>query len=253
MKTPRIAARSGATNAEIQAYWDRRVHDTELSRDAAGSPGFFAAIDAYRYGKLDYLAHLADFGRWKDRDVLDLGCGGGVDLVRFARAGARVVGAELSFGSLSLAREYITVEGRDAPLVQADAARLPFRDESFDLVWCHGVLPFALDCAAIVAEIWRVARIEGLAVVVAYNRHSWMSALRAIAAVPPGHGDAPVFRMHTRRELDALVSAFPERSISSERLPARALRRLPERWRTPFGWHLVARCRKLRPGEAGGA
>ena len=236
--------KKSVTNADIQAYWDARVHDTELSPDPFGSPGFFAAMDAYRYGRLDYLPGLADFERWKDRDVLDLGCGAGLDLMRFARAGARAVGAELSFVSLALAQRYLVVEPRTAGLVQADAARLPFADESFDLVWCHGVLPFARDGAAIAGEMWRVLRAGGLAIVVAYNRRSLMSALRAVSVVPAGHGDAPIFRMHTRRELDALLSIFPERTISSQRLPARAMRRLPERWKAPFGWHLVARCRK---------
>lgn len=247
MRPAQDGGRSAVADADIQAYWDQRVHDTELSSDARGSPGFFAALDAYRYRKLGYLECLAQFARWKDRDVLDLGCGGGLDLVRFARAGARVVGVELSFGSLALAREYLTVEGRDAALVQANAARLPFDDECFDLVWCHGVLPFALDAAAVIAEAFRVLRRDGFAIVVAYNRRSWMSALRAVSAVASGHGDAPAFRMHTRRELDALLSIFPDRRITSERLPARVLRRLPERLRAPFGWHLVAHCRKRPP------
>jgi len=255
---------SGATNADIQAYWDRRIHDTKLSSDPRGTPGFFAAMDAYRYGRLDYLPQLVDFARWKGRDVLDVGCGAGLDLVRFARAGARACGVELSRGAITLAREYLDVAGPDAALVQADAARLPFRDEAFDLVFCHGVLPFARDCARIVAEIWRVLRYDGIAILMAHNRHSWMNALRIIGAVRLGHGDAPVFRMHSRRELDTLLAPFAERIIAAERLPAptylheglkrtlfdtlvaRGMGLLPERWIKPFGWHLIAQCRKRR-------
>jgi SAM-dependent methyltransferase len=255
----------GATDADIQAYWDLRIHDTELSSDPRGSPGFFAAMDAYRYGRLDYLPGLVDFARWKDRDVLDLGCGAGLDLVRFARAGARACGVELSGGAIALAREYLAVAGHDARLVQADAARLPFRDEAFDLVLCHGLLPFARDCARIVAEMWRVLRNDGLAIVMAYNRRSWMNALRAVSVVRFGHGDAPVFRMHSRRELDALLAPFDECVIAAERLPTptrlhdgltrvlfdtivvRGMRLLPERWIKPLGWHLIAQCRKRYP------
>lgn len=222
--------------AEIMAYWDARVHDTRLSEDPPGSRGFFAAMAAYRYAKLGYLPGLVEFGRWQGRDVLDVGCGAGLDLVRLARGGARATGVELSRGSLSLACRYLEVEGLHAELVQADASRMPFREGTFDLVLCHGVLPFAPEPEAIVKESHRVLRDGGLAIFVDYNRHSLMNGLRTVSAVAQGHGDAPVFRTRTRREFDALVSPFAERKIRTARC----------------GWHLVARCRRIRGPASGG-
>jgi SAM-dependent methyltransferase len=223
-----------ASLTDVQAYWDARVHDTVLSQDPPGSSGYFAAMAAYRYSKLKYLPPLVAFDRWRDRDVLDVGCGAGLDLARLAESGARASGIEISRGSLALARQYLETAGLRATLVQADAARLPFRDAAFDLVLCHGVLPFAPDPGAIVAECRRVLRKGGLAIVVAYNRVSLMSALRAISAVAPGHGDAPVFRTHTRAEFDRLLAPFAQRHLRTER----------------FGWHLVARCRTQRDPAA---
>lgn len=219
---------AGRSLADVRAYWDARVHDTNLSDDPPGSPGYFSAMANYRYGKLAYMAGVVDFERWGKRDVLDVGCGAGLDLVRLARAGAKAAGIDLSAGSLALASRYLAVENVSALLAQADAARLPFRDESFDLVLCLGVLPFAPDPSGIVAEIKRVLRQDGLAILVAYNRSSFMGILRAVSAVAPGHGDAPFFRMHTRREFDALLAPFPHHRVHTERR----------------GWHLVARCRK---------
>jgi SAM-dependent methyltransferase len=219
----------GRSLADVRACWDARVHDTELSDDPPGSRGYFAAMASYRYGKLAYMAGVVEFERWRERDVLDIGCGAGLDLVRLAGAGARAAGIDLSGGSLALASRYLAVENVRALLAQADAVRLPFRDESFDLVLCLGVLPFAPDPSGIVAEARRVLRKDGLAILVAYNRHSCMGALRAVSAVASGHGDAPVFRMHTRREFDVLLAPFQRRTVHTERR----------------GWHLVARCRKV--------
>jgi SAM-dependent methyltransferase len=223
--------------ADVRAYWDARVHDTILSHDPPGSSSYFAAMADYRYSKLKYLPELIGFDRWRDRDVLDVGCGAGLDLVRLAGAGARASGIDISRASLLLAHQYLETAGSRAILVQADAARLPFSDASFDLVLCHGVLPFAPDPGAIVAECRRVLREGGLAIVVAYNRVSVMSALRAISAVTPGHGDAPVFRTHTRGEFDRLLAPFSQRDLRTERL----------------GWHLVARCRRQCDPPAGAA
>jgi SAM-dependent methyltransferase len=266
--TREVDAAIRETDAAIRAYWDERIHDTKLSDDPRGTPEFFAALDQYRYRRLDYLPRVLEFDRWRDRDVLDIGCGAGLDLVRFARAGARAFGVELSDNALALAREHLAATRQRAALVQADGGRLPFRDRSFDLVICLAVLPFARDAAAIVAEAARVLRDDGVAVLMAYNRHSWMYALRALSGKPLGHDDAPVFRTHSRRELEALLAPFSEHSIAGERLPAptivhrgltrllydgllvRGTRLLPQRWVRPFGWHLVARCSKRAPAAS---
>ena len=236
MTATRYGRLAHPSNAAVQGYWDDRVDDTRLSTDAPGTPGYFAAMAAYRYAKHGYLPGLIGFEKWAGCDVLDVGCGAGIDLVRLARAGARATGVELSLRSLDLARRYLGVASLDARLVQADGACLPFEEGSFDLVLCHGVLPFAADPAGIVSECRRVIRPAGLAIFVAYNRRSWMGALRGLSIVAPGHGHAPIFRLHTHREFDRLLAPFPIRALRTARR----------------GWHLVAQC-SLNPqnGERG--
>ncbi len=73
--------------------------------------------------------------------VLDLACGTG-DLSRLGvRRGYRVVGADLSAGMLAANRG-------DTPLVEADAARLPFPDGAFDGIVCGFALRNFTDLAA---------------------------------------------------------------------------------------------------------
>lgn len=257
--TLRRPTHAAPTNEEISAYWDGRIHDTVLSDDPPGSPGFYAAMDAYRYGRLDYLSDLADFGRWRGRDVLDLGCGAGLDATRFARAGARVVGLDLSAGALAMASDYLGVSDLKASLVRADGAQLPFAPASFDLVFCHGVLSFVRNEKGVVDEIRRILRPDGLAILMVYNRLSTMYVAHRLMGLPLGHADAPGFRTHTRAEFAALLAPFGSCEIRYERLPATSQRRgpgatlfnavhriarrvLPEAWFRTTGWHLIARC-----------
>ena len=251
------------TNAtEIAAYWNLRIHDTVLSDDPPGTPGFYAAMDAYRYGRLEYLPDLVDFERWRGCNVLDLGCGAGLDLARFARAGARAVGVDLSRGALAMAGEYISISGLETSLVQADAAHLPLAQESFDLVFCHGVLSFVRDEAAVVDEIRRVLRPDGMAILMVYNRRSWMYAAHRLLGLPLGHADAPGFHTHSRAEFAALLAPFGTSEIIYERLPATSNRRggpgtllfntvvriarrvIPDAWFRATGWHMIARSHK---------
>ena len=226
------------------------MNDTRLSDAPCGSAEFFAALDAYRLRKCEYLPRVVDFGGWTGRDVLEIGCGAGLDLVRFARGGARVTGVDVVPAAIALTRDYCRVAGVPAVLVEADGARLPFPDAAFDLVYCHGVLSFVRDPGAVIAEAHRVLRPGGEAILMVYNRRSWMHLLLKVfgGLIGQGHADAPAFRTYSLAEFERLVAVFTEKRFVTERhLPAGAgfmLRALPEHWLRPYGWHLLAFCRK---------
>jgi hypothetical protein len=68
--------------AEIERYWNQRIHDLEMTRHPVGSPEFFRDLDEYRFDKLHYLPQLVDFASYKGKEILEVGCGIGTDLVR---------------------------------------------------------------------------------------------------------------------------------------------------------------------------
>ena len=86
--------------------------------------------------------------------VVDLACGTG-DLCRqLARHGLRPVGVDVSLGMLLNART-------DAPLLHADALRLPLRDGSVDGATCGFALRNFVDLPAFLGELGRVVRSGG--------------------------------------------------------------------------------------------
>lgn len=102
------------------------------------------------------LGDPARYGR-----VLELGCGGGQWAIALARAGAEVIGLDLSSAQLGHAATGARRAGVRVPLVHASAEVLPFPDASFDLVFCdHGALTFA-DPDHSIPEVARVLRPGG--------------------------------------------------------------------------------------------
>src|ERR1039457_4808149 len=128
------------TNDRVRAYWDTHIHDLDISDATPGTPKFFADLDAYHFEKLHHLLRLVDFNAWANRDVLDVGCGAGVEVVRWARAGARVTGIDIAPSAIALAAENLRQQGLMARLEVADGEALPFPDNSFDFVYAHGVV-----------------------------------------------------------------------------------------------------------------
>ncbi len=94
-------------------------------------------------------------------DVLEFGCGGCQSGIRVAMRGARVTGLDFSLAQLRHGLLKMAETGTGFPVVQADGEQIPFRDESFDLVFCdHGVMGFA-DPYRTVPEVARVLRSGG--------------------------------------------------------------------------------------------
>ena len=86
--------------------------------------------------------------------VLDLACGTG-DLCRtLAAEGYRPIGVDFSAGMLAAART-------DAPLVRADATRLPFADRALDGLTCGFALRNFVDLAPVLSECARIIRPKG--------------------------------------------------------------------------------------------
>src|SRR3970040_1754061 len=113
------SAQESPLDAAIRAYWNERIHDSVLSDDLPGSPAFYAALDSYRLKKCGYLLKVVAFEQWAGRDVLEIGCGAGLDLVRFARGGARVTGVDIAEQALVLARGCCDAANVKAPPLQA--------------------------------------------------------------------------------------------------------------------------------------
>src|SRR3954447_6959103 len=77
---------------------------------------------------------LRALGDVRDLDVVELACGTAYFSAWLARAGASVVGVDLSGEQLGTARRLQRRLGPEFPLVQADAERVPLASGCFDLV-----------------------------------------------------------------------------------------------------------------------
>jgi SAM-dependent methyltransferase len=182
-----VSSSAAPTIADVRAYWNRHIHDLEITSHPVGSPGFFADLDQYHFEKLHHLFRLVDFEGYRGRRVLEVGCGAGTDLARFAKGGAIVTGVDVAASAIELARKNFAQQGLEADLREADGEHLPFADDTFDLVYAHGVVQYTPDGRALVSECRRVLTPGGEAIFQVYNRISWLNALSKLMKVPLEH------------------------------------------------------------------
>jgi SAM-dependent methyltransferase len=157
----------------VRAFWQAHPCGTKFSDAEMGTPEFFERVEAHRYTKEWHIPGAADFAGARGLRVLEIGCGLGTDGAQFAKAGAHYTGIDLTEAAIELARRRFEVSGLPGEFRVADAENLDVADESFDLVYSHGVLHHTPDTARAVQEIHRVLKPGGRAIVMLYHRGSY--------------------------------------------------------------------------------
>lgn len=138
-----------------------------------------------------YEAALARVAVSRGQRVLDIGCGTGVFLRLAADRGARPFGLDASEALLAIARERVP----EADLRAGEMARLPYDDDSFDLVTGFNSFFFAADIVAALREAGRVARRSAPVLIQVWGapQRCDLEAMKQVARAyaPPPPPDAP--------------------------------------------------------------
>jgi ubiquinone/menaquinone biosynthesis C-methylase UbiE len=195
-----------------------------------GEPGtreYAEQLVAARRDYAPWMAAALGYAEADGLDVLDVGCGQGIDLVEYARAGANATGIDLTPRHVELANAHLAALGLAGVAREGDAEDLPFDDGSFDRVSSNGALHHTPHFERALGEVVRVLRPNGQARVILYNRrslHYWLSQVlwggvvhggllreRSMAGVLSSGverssvGARPLVRVYAPRELRAAL------------------------------------------------
>ncbi len=107
---------------------------------------------------------------WKDVKVLDVGCGGGFTCEFIAKKGAIVSGIDLSEVSIETAKLHAKKSGLIIDYRSGAAEKLPYEDDSFDVINCVDVLEHLDDVAVAIAEVKRILKPGGVFLFDTINR-----------------------------------------------------------------------------------
>lgn len=163
-----IFTRPGRLLSRGLAHW----LDAHVERFSEPESRTYARVFAPFLGRLyshvaeDAADELAALDKHRRPTIVDLGCGPGDLVVAISRRlrDARITGLDLSPSMLLWASRHATTDGR-LRFVVGDAANLPFGDASVDLVVSTLSLHHWTEPADVFAEIARVLRPDGAALI----------------------------------------------------------------------------------------
>ena len=201
-----------------------------------GSLEYFEAIETYRYKEYArWMERTIGVDRFCGRKVLEIGPGLGTDLLQFGSHGAQCYAVDLTQKHLALTRENFQLHGVTVACFVGDAEALPFKDGIFDCVYAFGVLHHTPNTKLAVAEIHRVLKDGGKAIVGLYHRNStfyWMSTMlfrgvllmglmrkgyrRLLSEIEfrsPDSDASPLVEVYSRNQIRALFGRFRSQNL----------------------------------------
>jgi ubiquinone/menaquinone biosynthesis C-methylase UbiE len=239
-----------------------------------GTREFFDAVERHRYEEYaPWMPSVMGFNEFAGARLLEVGCGMGTDLLQFARGGAQVTGADLTPRSVEISQKRFRLYDVPASFVITDGERLPFADESFDVVYSNGVLHHTPGTDVAIREAHRVLRKGGVAKVMLYHRNSlayWGElffrrgllggellkgrSMNEVMSkwVEISSADArPLVKVYSRRQARDLFKMFSEVKTEVEQITRpelRFLKNIPEslflRLRRSLGWNVIITAKK---------
>lgn len=157
----------------VRAFWQANPCGVKFADAAPGTRLFYERVEEHRYRTEWHIPEAANFQGARGKRVLEIGCGLGTDGAQFAQAGAHYTGVDLTEAAIELARKRFELFGLQGNFQTADAERLDFADDTFDIVYSHGVLHHTPGTDVAVREIHRVLKPGGQAVVMLYHKDSY--------------------------------------------------------------------------------
>jgi len=208
---------------KVREYWDARPCNIRHSTAPVGSREYFDQVEARKYKVEPHIPVFAEFGRWTNRKVLEVGCGIGTDTINFARNGARVTAVDLSEKSLAIAKqraEVFQLQDR-IRFFHADVERLAdyLPPDGYDLVYSFGVIHHTPRPDRALDEMRKLIGPGGTLKLMVYHRWSWKvlwilltygrgqfwRLARLIADYSEAQTGCPVTYVYSRGEISRLL------------------------------------------------
>lgn len=163
---------------DIKNFWNERPCNIKHSNSTFGSKKYFNEIEERRFFVESHILEFAQFEKWNNKNILEIGCGIGTDTINFARHGANVTSIDLSDKSIEIAKYRAKIFNLENKIkfINGNAECLEDlinNEKKFDLVYSFGVLHHTLNPENILKQIYKFSNSETEIKIMVYNKYSW--------------------------------------------------------------------------------
>ncbi len=165
-------------NKISKKYWNNQPCNSKHSKKKFLSKEYFDEITKKRFFVEPHIKNFAEFNKWKNKNVLEIGFGIGTDAIEFLKGGANYYGIELSDKSLNITKERIKIFNfqNKAKLINDEAENLHkyFNIHSnIHLIYSFGVLHHSSSLSKCLNRIHKIMNKNTICKIMLYAKNSY--------------------------------------------------------------------------------
>jgi len=210
-----------ATIEEVKKFWNDRPCNIKHSSKELGTMEYFDEVEIKKFRAEPHILKFTEFPQWKNKKVLEVGCGLGTVGINFALNGADYTGVELSKESLEIAKKRFEVYNQSGKFYLGNAEELSsfVHIETYDLIYSFGVIHHSPHSEKIISEIKKYMNENSVLKIMLYAKDSWKNyMIDAGLDQPEAQYGCPIANTYTKQDVVELLDGYEVLSIEQDHI-----------------------------------
>ena len=209
------------TIEEVKKFWNDRPCNIKHSSKELGTMEYFDEVELKKFRAEPHILKFTEFPQWKNKKVLEVGCGLGTVGINFALNGSDYTGVELSKESLEIAKKRFEVYNQSGKFYLGNAEELSsfVPIETYDLIYSFGVIHHSPHPEKIVSQIKKYMNENSVLKIMLYAKDSWKNyMIDAGLDQPEAQYGCPIANTYTKQDIVELLDEYEVISIEQDHI-----------------------------------
>ncbi len=206
---------------EVKRFWNDRPCNVRHSSKEIGTKEYFNEVERKKFFVEPHILKFTQFLQWKNKKVLEVGCGLGTVGIQFSLNGADYTGVELSKESLEIAKKRFEVYNQSGKFYLGNAEELSsfVPVETYDLIYSFGVIHHSPHPEKIISEIKKYMNENSVLKIMLYAKDSWKNyMIDAGLDQPEAQYGCPIANTYTKQDVVELLDGYEVLSIEQNHI-----------------------------------
>jgi UDPglucose 6-dehydrogenase len=156
---------------DVYNFWNERPCNIRHSNKEIGTKEYFEEVTKRKYFVESHILEFADFNKYNNKYVLEVGCGIGTAAQSFIENGAIYSGIDLSDKSINIAKKRLDVFNLNGNIFQENIENYE-ENNKYDLVYSFGVLHHTPNPVIAINNCWKALKPGGEFKLMMYAKNS---------------------------------------------------------------------------------
>ena len=207
--------KNSQTIEKVYEFWNNRPCNIRHSQKEIGTKEYFEEVTKRKYFVESHIINFADFKKYNNKTVLEVGCGIGTAAHSFIENGAIYTGIDLSDKSVEIAKKRLEVFNLKGNIYQMNIEDIDAIEYEYDLIYSFGVLHHTPDIKKSIKNIHKMLKPGGEFKMMLYARNSWKyyQITEGLDQYESQNG-VPIANVYTHEEVHDLLTDFNNITIN---------------------------------------